>query len=734
MGSSRHPRLLADLLRREQTDVGVQTALGGGAPAVGPTGSVASPPVPSTLLTTKGDLIGRDATAPVRVPVGADGQVLTADAASAPGVKWAAGGGGGGTSSFTKIDERVLGADAATIDFSGIPGNYEDLRLVVQGRSSAAAVQDVLSLRMNGDAGANYDFTVEYISNAGAAADVNVGQTSAELSSIAAATAPADAADAVVVDIPKYARTVFQKGFTTLGGVKQGTTVGSIFARHAVGYWRSLAAINRLTLLLTTGSFKAGTVATLYGIGGTPATVAPSVLPTGLAGLKGWWRADSLTTNVDGDLIATWPDQSGNGADLVGTLGQRPTFKTNIVNGKPVLRFDGVANGLRAASVSLTEFLVLIVAKVTTMRMLYEHSDNANTNDGSYLYDNTNTLSARRGAAQVSADLTAGWNGARPGFEWFEHSFSQGAQTLRRNGVPIIVASGPVSIASTAAPFNVGSRAQASLFTAADIAEVIVFSTVPSLDDLDAIRRYLASKYGLEKTVGVLGVGVTTGAKQSNPVIPGLAASPDIASTGPIDEEFDTTVAAGPPAGWVVTANAPSTLNVNTQAKSHLYIKQTVPAAATHRFSGITRAAPAIPFTMTAKLSSALLNRTNFLGAGIAVGDGATGAKGLLIRKMHNVGWEVRVDWYNPMIPAGGGDAAAGVNGNGDGEQKSMPLYLRIVVNAANNIDLLSSLDGLIYTPLNLGVNFLVAASQVFLVVDTLGGPMEGMFDWVRFS
>lgn len=49
----------------------------------------------SPLLTTKGDLLGYD-TAPNRIPVGANGQVLTADSTQTLGLKWAAGGGGGG--------------------------------------------------------------------------------------------------------------------------------------------------------------------------------------------------------------------------------------------------------------------------------------------------------------------------------------------------------------------------------------------------------------------------------------------------------------------------------------------------------------------------------------------------------------------------------------------------------------------------------------------------------------
>lgn len=48
--------------------------------------------------TTKADIIVHNGTDNIRVAVGADTQVLTADSAEASGVKWAAGGGGGGAS------------------------------------------------------------------------------------------------------------------------------------------------------------------------------------------------------------------------------------------------------------------------------------------------------------------------------------------------------------------------------------------------------------------------------------------------------------------------------------------------------------------------------------------------------------------------------------------------------------------------------------------------------------
>lgn len=70
--------------------------------------------------TTKGDLIVFNGTDNVRLGVGTDTYVLTADAASSTGIKWAAGGGGGGVSSVSGTANRITSTGGATpvIDIS----------------------------------------------------------------------------------------------------------------------------------------------------------------------------------------------------------------------------------------------------------------------------------------------------------------------------------------------------------------------------------------------------------------------------------------------------------------------------------------------------------------------------------------------------------------------------------------------------------------------------------------
>jgi len=70
---------------------------------------------------------------------------------------------------------------------------------------------------------------------------------------------------------------------------------------------------------------------------------SPAFTPNSIVGIQGWWKADAITGLVDGNLIDStlsryWPDSSANARDLMeGTA--PPTYKTNIINSLPAVRF-----------------------------------------------------------------------------------------------------------------------------------------------------------------------------------------------------------------------------------------------------------------------------------------------------------------------------------------------------------------------------------------------------------
>jgi hypothetical protein len=64
--------------------------------------------------------------------------------------------------------------------------------------------------------------------------------------------------------------------------------------------------------------------------------------PSSLGGLSLWLKADAGVTLSGSDVIA-WADQSGNENNATARTGN-PTFVSSVINGKPILRFDGTAN------------------------------------------------------------------------------------------------------------------------------------------------------------------------------------------------------------------------------------------------------------------------------------------------------------------------------------------------------------------------------------------------------
>lgn len=63
--------------------------------------------------------------------------------------------------------------------------------------------------------------------------------------------------------------------------------------------------------------------------------------PTEISGIKGWWKADSIS-QADGSSVSAWLDSSGNEAHMYqSSASAQPTLQTNELNGYPVVRFDG---------------------------------------------------------------------------------------------------------------------------------------------------------------------------------------------------------------------------------------------------------------------------------------------------------------------------------------------------------------------------------------------------------
>lgn len=65
--------------------------------------------------------------------------------------------------------------------------------------------------------------------------------------------------------------------------------------------------------------------------------------------MKLWLKADSGLTLDANNRASAWEDASGNGNDASAAAATvQPLWVDGVINGKPVLRFDGAANSLSA--------------------------------------------------------------------------------------------------------------------------------------------------------------------------------------------------------------------------------------------------------------------------------------------------------------------------------------------------------------------------------------------------
>lgn len=172
----------------------------------------------------------------------------------------------GGSGAQTLISEQTP-SGTGTVTFSSISSSYRDLRVVVRGRGSQSAAATNVTLRFNSDTGANYDWEINEVSGSATnSIGQNFAQTSLHIGYVAAATAPANVADACEAQIADYRGTTFQKVIHSRSAAKTSTSSGGLFLSMFAGFWRSTSAITQIDVILASGTFVSGSVVSLYGI------------------------------------------------------------------------------------------------------------------------------------------------------------------------------------------------------------------------------------------------------------------------------------------------------------------------------------------------------------------------------------------------------------------------------------------------------------------------------------
>ena len=223
--------------------------------------------LPVTIFDAKGDLLaGSAADTAARVAVGTDGQVLTADTASAAGVKWATPS-AGASGALTLLSTTNLASPAA-FDVTSISGSYNDLVCVLIARGADANTTETATWNFNGDTGSNYEW--EYLLANGSSVS-SVGAASAQgriiSGQVTASTATlANAFGVVEFTIFGYASTARAKTCLWRSAASPALNASSQNYYSGIGIWNSTAAVTRVQMAgATTANMLAGSQLRIYG-------------------------------------------------------------------------------------------------------------------------------------------------------------------------------------------------------------------------------------------------------------------------------------------------------------------------------------------------------------------------------------------------------------------------------------------------------------------------------------
>ncbi len=220
-------------------------------------------------------------------------------------------------------------------------------------------------------------------------------------------------------------------------------------------------------------SSKYGSLA--YSDGGDdPLTVekGPDVTLAPKRGLDLWLDASQIAGLGDGTGVAQWNDLSGFGNNATqATPSSQPLYKVGIVNGLPIVRFDGSSSTMAMPSMQWGT-AVVVAKRGASNQSLWER------------------VVGKRGFSIANFSTT---------FDTFDVYYVNGAQTAVSSnwGSSFAVVSGVLTSSVLTGAATLGKGSPSFAFLNGDVAEILVWNY--SLSNADRIRaqRYLGAKWGI---------------------------------------------------------------------------------------------------------------------------------------------------------------------------------------------------------------------------------------------
>ncbi|MDZ7738594.1 MAG: Calx-beta domain-containing protein [Bacteroidales bacterium] len=220
---------------------------------------------------------------------------------------------------------------------------------------------------------------------------------------------------------------------------------------------------------------------------------------------KLWLRTDSLTGLVDDDPVSAWADFSGNSNDFAQLDGlDQPLYRTSVINGKPIVRFDGISDFMTAPSIISGNIgrTIFIIGKMTSSTGsndgLLVNLDYLQTGGSGETYSITPEVAVRvngnrvfnEGFGTTDFRLLTIRNAAGANVTAVE-AYLEGLSLTQASVAPAVINTGTNGT-------SIGWSDHITDFFDGDMAEVIFYNNELNNTQRIIVENYLAAKYNID--------------------------------------------------------------------------------------------------------------------------------------------------------------------------------------------------------------------------------------------
>lgn len=242
-------------------------------------------------------------------------------------------------------------------------------------------------------------------------------------------------------------------------------------------------------------------------------TAPTAFSPTQLGGLNLWLDASQLTGLTNGQALTTWVDKSANA--YTGTAVAGPTYQTNVLNSKPIVRFNGTSQYVDFGNVvnigtnsGLTIFSIIKFNTATNAGIVNKTLFGPGTGRWAQWRDSGNigTFVALDNLAPPEAKyldssttpmlLETAWD--RQTISIFKNATQQGASVASVSAANL---TNTYKLLVAAYNDGTGLAPQAGYYYNGDVAEVLVYLVPLTPFDRQKVEGYLAWKWGLQTSL-----------------------------------------------------------------------------------------------------------------------------------------------------------------------------------------------------------------------------------------